>query len=362
MQTRPELYVIDVERIVGGILNEAGDDLRGLDRNLPRRQTPETDRETEEAGERNGHQQTVAVFLRQSYADGTVYMSRFRTLIALTACLCVFDVGCGGRTPITAGIYATINRDTLPVGGPIDVTLQFVVAPKAGELPKDGRVLLRMLFADGEPMASYDHDPEPPTSQWQPGGTIRYTRRIFVRNVPYVGGATLVVGLFSKETGKNVGLSGAEDLGNGTYRAASLTLQAAPSVVTYGDGWYRAEGNAEVANEWRWTAEQATMSMRNPQRDSMLYLRIGGAPSANETPQTVTVENEGRALRRIEVKSPMTDYEVPISAADLGSSPDLKLLLKVDRTFVPAKVSGGNDTRTLGVRVFNAILEPTGKQ
>jgi hypothetical protein len=36
----------------------------------------------------------------------------------------------------------------------------------------------------------------------------------------------------------------------------------------------------------------------------------------------------------------------------------VKFALKVDRTFVPAKVSGGNDTRTLGVRVFNAFLEP----
>ena len=281
--------------------------------------------------------------------------------MTFTVCVCLSAVGCGGRTPITAGVFAALNRDTLPVGGPIDVTLQFVVAPK-GELPKDGRVLLRLIFADGELMANYDHDPEPPTSQWQPGATIRYTKRIFVRNVPYVGAAALVVGLMSKETGKNVRLSGAEDLGDKTYRAAALTLQAAPSNITYGDGWYRAEGNAETANEWRWTAEQAAMTMRNPQRDSVLYLRIGGAPSANETPQAVTIETEGRAVGRIEVKAATTDYEVPISTADLGSSPDLKLLIKVDRTFVPARVSGGSDTRTLGVRVFNAFLEPKGKQ
>lgn len=244
------------------------------------------------------------------------------------------------------------------MGGPFDVTLQFVVSPKAADLPKDGRVLLRLLFDDGEVMAIYDHDPDPPTSQWRPGATIRYTKRFFVRNVPYVGSATLVVGLYSMQTRKNVRLTG-EDLGGRIYRAASLTLQPSSSLVTYGDGWYHSEGNAEQGDEWRWTTDQASISMRNPQSDSVLYLRIGGSPVANETPQTVTLERDGRALRQLTVKSDTADYELPLAAADLGSSPNVKLLLKVDKTFVPAKLNADNgDGRTLGIRVFNAFLEP----
>jgi hypothetical protein len=137
-----------------------------------------------------------------------------------------------------------------------------------------------------------------------------------------------------------------------------LTIRQSPSLVTYDDGWYRAEGSAELANEWHWMGEQATMSLPNPQGDSILYLRVGGSPAASETPQTLSIETGGRVLRQIEVKPATTDYEVPVSGADAGSGQTVKFALKVDRTFVPAKVSGGNDTRTLGVRVFNAFLEP----
>jgi len=275
----------------------------------------------------------------------------------MAVCACVAGTSCSKRAPITAGVYAAVSRDTLPTGGPIDVTMQFVVSRNPSDLPKDGRVLMRLLFADGEVMGNYDHDPEPPTSQWQPGATIRYVKRIYVRNIPYVGAATLVVGLTSKQTGRNVRLSGAEDQGGHMYRAATLTLRAAPSIITYGTGWHRAEGSAEQGDEWRWSTEQATMSMRNPQRDSTLYLRVGGAPLGSDAPQQLSIEKDGRMLRRLEVKPVTTDYEVPLSAADLGGEAELKLTLKVDPTIVPAK-SGGSDTRTLGVRVFNAFLEP----
>jgi hypothetical protein len=286
-------------------------------------------------------------------------MLRFRRSlpIILFACTAAAAACSRGRAPVAAGVFVAVSRDTLPVGAPIDVTLQFSAARNAADLPKDGRVLLRILFADGEVMANYDHDPEPPTSKWQPGATIRYTKRIFVRNVAYSGAATLVVGLLSKETGKTVPMTG-DDLGGRMYRAASLTLRPAPSIVTYGDGWYRAEGSAEQGEEWRWTAEQASMSMRNPQRDSVLYLRVGGGPMPADSPQQLTIEKDGKTLRQIEVKSAPADYELPMSATELGTGTDVKLLLKVDKTFVPAKLTGGGDSRTLGVRVFNAFLEP----
>jgi hypothetical protein len=35
MENRPELRVVDVERIAGGILDQPGDDLRRLNSNLP---------------------------------------------------------------------------------------------------------------------------------------------------------------------------------------------------------------------------------------------------------------------------------------------------------------------------------------
>ena len=41
-----------------------------------------------------------------------------------------------------------------------------------------------------------DHDPPAPTSQWKPGQTIEYTRTVFVPVYPYLGEATVEVGLY----------------------------------------------------------------------------------------------------------------------------------------------------------------------
>src|SRR5205814_5521817 len=44
-----------------------------------------------------------------------------------------------------------------------------------------------------------DHNPPTPTTQWKPGQTVEYTRTIFIPVYPYVGEATLQVGLYRSE-------------------------------------------------------------------------------------------------------------------------------------------------------------------
>ena len=48
-EERPDPRVINEKRIVGGILNETGDDLRAFDRNGPRREADEPDPEAQNA-------------------------------------------------------------------------------------------------------------------------------------------------------------------------------------------------------------------------------------------------------------------------------------------------------------------------
>jgi hypothetical protein len=45
---------------------------------------------------------------------------------------------------------------------------------------------------------------------------------------------------------------------------------------------------------------------------------------------------------------------LPITAAQFGPADMVELVFDVDRTFKP----GGGDPRELGVRIFNAYIEP----
>jgi hypothetical protein len=280
---------------------------------------------------------------------------------ALIGCL-LATTECTAR-PDRAGVVATasmrVSRNPVPIGGPVDITLQFDVAPNATPFAEDGRVLMRLLFDDGEVMADYDHDPPTPTRDWHGGATVKYTRRVFVPDLPYVGSVPVLVGLYSAASGKRLLLAG-KDQGNRAYKVGTLTLQAPTSLISFGAGWNREEYSNDPRVGWRWTEGEASMTARNPHRDSILYLRVDGRPDLFEAPQQVSLMRADRTIQRFSVTSATpTDHELALSADDLGSDDEVKLTLKVDRTFVPAQLPGGSsDTRVLGIRVFNAFLEP----
>jgi hypothetical protein len=87
------------------------------------------------------------------------------------------------------------SKARVPLAAPIDLTYRFNVAPNAA-ISGDYRVFVHMLDDNGNPIAwNDDHDPKPPTSQWKPGQTVEYTHTVFVPVSPYVGDATVEVGL-----------------------------------------------------------------------------------------------------------------------------------------------------------------------
>ena len=289
-------------------------------------------------------------------------MPTFRCWItyALAACA-VATAACADADRGAAAMRPSIrlSRNPVPLGGPVDVTLQFDVPPGIPPFAEDYRVLLRFLFDDGEVMASYDHDPPTPTRKWQSGTTVMYTRRLFVPAIPYVGDAPILVGLYSPASGERLHLSG-KDQGKQTYKMGTLTLQAPRCLLFFNKGWYRTEESAATHTEWRWTQSEASITTENPRQDSVLYLRVDGRPDLFETPQQVSVSRGDRILQRFSVASgETTDHELALNAGDLGVEDELTLTLKVDKTFVPAWLPGqGSDTRTLGIRVYNASLEP----
>ena len=131
------------------------------------------------------------------------------------------------------------------------------------------------------------------------------------------------------------------------------------------DAEYRTGFHARETNQaetWRWTTGEAVMSFRNPRADARLNLVVNGRPQRFETPQDVSVWVDDQMVDRFEAASPgIMIRTVPLDRALMGGSESFVVEVHVDRTFVPASVtgSGSQDTRELGIRVLSATIEPS---
>jgi hypothetical protein len=268
--------------------------------------------------------------------------------------------------PAMATPSITLSRDKVPLGGPIDITYKFVVAGDAS-FKQNYRVMVHVVDPNEELMWTDDHDPPVPTTAWKPGQTIEYTRTVFVPVYPYVGEAMIQVGLYGQPNEPRVPLTG-EDVGQRAYRVARLQLAPQSEAVfsVYKDGWHpaeQAEHNAMV--EWHWTKKVATLAVRNPKRDCVLYLDLDNPGGVFEEPQQVTVSTGstgGTVLDRFTLtpkNAVLRKISMPATAMGAGENVDVRI--EVDKTFVPNRLSPtSKDPRELGVRVFHAVVvEPS---
>lgn len=272
--------------------------------------------------------------------------------------------GCGLAD--TASPVATpsvgLNRARVPLGGPLDLTYRFTVAPDAAPLDSDYVVFVHFLDADGELMFTDDHDPPEATSSWRPGQEISYDRRMIVPVYPYIGEVTVAVGLYSPTVGDRVPMAG-DHLGQRAYAVATLQMapQSESGFLMYEDGWHAAESVPEAPDrEWRWTTGQSTISFRNPRSDATLYLEVDGRPELFDDPQVLTLSVGDTIIETIGLEAIEPSYHVvPIPAASMGTDDGVTLTLTVDPPFVPSEVTDGanGDSRELGVQVFYAFLE-----
>lgn len=287
-----------------------------------------------------------------------------RTWIAtgvLVACAAMWGCQKGEQeTPALATVSVTLDHDKVPLGSPLHITYKFVVAPDA-KFDQDYRVFAHVKDADGERIWDDDHNPPTPTTQWKPGQTVEYTRTVFVPMFPYIGEATLELGLHSTADQSRLTLN-AENVGQHAYRVARFELQPATEnlYTVYKDGWNQVETSQQNSfDEWQWTKKDAVLAFKNPKKDAVLYFDGDAAGSPFESQQVqvllgtqvvdqFTLAANQRILRRI-----------ALPAAAMGDEDMPELHFVVDKTFVPAQVNpnASRDIRVLGVRVFHAYVD-----
>jgi len=263
--------------------------------------------------------------------------------------------------PPVATPSITLSHDKAPLGSPVDIHYKFVVANDA-HFTEDYRVMVHVVDADEELIFAFDHNPPVPTTQWQPGQTVEYTNTVFIPVYPYVGEATIQIGLHSTTTQKRLPLAGT-DAGQRAYKVARIQLQPQTENVftVFKDGWHPAEvaeHNSTV--EWQWTKKDATLSFKNPKKDCVFYFDVDNPGSVFNEPQQVQVKLGGQTVDQftLEPKKPQL-RKIALSAAQLGAADVAELVISVDKTYVPAVLNAGSkDPRELGIRVFHAFIDP----
>jgi len=263
--------------------------------------------------------------------------------------------------PPVATPTVTLSHDRAPLGSPLDIHYKFVVAPDA-HFAEDYRVMVHVVDADEELIFAFDHNPPVPTTQWKPGQTIEYTNTVFIPVYPYVGEASIQIGLHSTQTQKRLPLTG-EDVGQHAYKIARIQLQPQTENVftVFKDGWHPAEvaeHNATV--EWQWTKKEATLSFKNPKKDCLFYLDVDNPGSVFSETQQVAVSLGGKVVDQFTLRPKQPQLrKIPLNVAQLGNGDVAELVISVDKTYVPAVINtSSKDPRELGVRVFHAFIDP----
>lgn len=267
-------------------------------------------------------------------------------------------------TPPVATVTFAIDKTRVPLGSPIDLTYTFNVSPNA-KINGDYHVFVHLVNDEGQAVWFDDHDPILPTSQWKPGETVSYTRTEFLPVFPYVGKATVEIGLYKGD--ERLPLVGPDptDKGNPgrSYKVATVELLPATENVFLitKSGWHQAEfAPNNPSREWQWTEKSALLDFKNPKRDVTFYLESDGRPDLFPTPQQVSLYAGTQLVTKFAVdnSAPML-RRIHITAAQLGTAEMVELRLDVDKTFVPAQLTGsGSDNRELGIRVYHTFIDP----
>lgn len=274
--------------------------------------------------------------------------------------------GCAEPPPDPiANVKVTLDRSEVVLGSVVGMAYQFSILNGQSSLAEDYRVFVHFVDADGELMWTDDHNPPRPTSTWLPGQMVGYERKVFLPMYPYIGTATIRVGLYPTDGGERLALVGDDD-GSLSYKIGTLELlpQSENVFLIFREGWHDPEimpGDHDV--QWRWTMASAIIAFRNPRRDVLLYLRADGRPDLVGGFQGVSLEIEDREVARFLIENNQVELrEIPITQEQLGDENMVELSISVDNAFIPAKRSAANndDTRELGIRVFDILVDAHG--
>jgi len=284
---------------------------------------------------------------------------------AVVSVLLLLPAACGGvqEAPPAARVSLRFNKDRVPIRGPIELTYRFEPLQEIGG---DYRVFVHVLTADGTIMWNDDHDPQPATSAWRSGEPVEYTHTVFVPAFPYVGDATIRVGLYRGAERLPLETT-APDLVAAEERAYAVgTLRVLPEAesifLIYGDGWHQEEYSPDdPSRSWQWTGKSASVTFRNPRQDLTVLLQFDSrADRFGDMPQQVTITAGNQMVDTFPADSldPVL-RRIPLPAGLLGADDMAQLRISVDRPFLPSKDQPGSaDIRELGIRVYHFYVEP----
>jgi hypothetical protein len=283
--------------------------------------------------------------------------------VLLASALVAGVAGCGKKEvaesrPITPSV--SFNKQSAPIGSPIEITYRFEVGPDAAPIDKDYHVFVHFLDSRDALLFNDDHQPPEPTRSWKAGSKVEYTRTLFIPLYPYLGTASVKVGLYVPGSKERLALSGAGD-GNYAYPVGQIQLldQKENIFLVYKEGWHQLESQPENKNiEWQWTKKEAVCSFRNPKKESLLYLEADTNVNAFEQPLDVAIWIGQNQITTFKVESKDTFLKkIPIPASALGDDDWVDLRIVNSESFVPTQKGIGTDDRELGLRVYHLYVE-----
>jgi hypothetical protein len=282
-----------------------------------------------------------------------------RNLSVLILVLLIVSVSCKGHNA-TIVPKLSVNKKSAEMGTPIEVTYSFSTKKDYVAQQRDLTVFCHFLDPKKVIRFQDDHLPSIPTSQWRPGGNYHYTRTIFIpKNIP-AGEYTISIGIYAPDKGERFDLDAAA-MDHRAYKMGTLLIEIPPqdTTIQYSQGWYDPENvPSDLNTHWRWTKKEAVMKVRNPMSDALLYFKAdGNTDRFKDSPQTVTLKVGDNVIDTFPVTTNMPFMKKYNVAKNLlGSNKMLEIKVVVDRTFIPAEDKVSQDTRELGIRVYEIYL------
>ncbi len=280
-------------------------------------------------------------------------MTKLRALAVLVALATLLSWPCreefGVRgMDLTVAFSVRVLTDNLFT----DVTYRVRTDSSLAPITEDDKIVARFVYR-GRLLVQDEYEPPVPTSKWEPNKEYTFTRRVYIPAFidefdPGFRG--------TEKLGLTVGLASPSDkTGDSGLVLLRRTVRVVPSadspVVVYMSGWYGQETDPQDPGQrWRWTAKEARAAIDNPGHDALLILRGRAAlPAAG---QKVTISIDGKPLDEFVPGSGEFERHFTLRKEWLGNKKDFELVIRVDKTLVPAKVTpGSNDQRELGLRI-----------
>ena len=256
--------------------------------------------------------------------------------------------------PLDITPKVSVSPTTPLAGRPIAVRYVWTTGPRFRSLPRTYRAFVHFVSGDGAEVMNDDHAPVPPTDRWAPGQTYEYTRLVLTHR-QFPGPYDVRLGLFDPDEGTRAPLQ-AEGVGRREYRVARFTVgQGVDERPRFGRGFFPPEASAKRPfDAMHWMGGEGTLSLRNPQADSVLFVRAWTErPAFPASPRVRMSVGDAAVERALDDSEPVV-LALPVKKEALGKDEWTSIGLSSDRQFVPPAPS----TRTLAVCLEGAVLVP----